>query len=291
MDFVQAILDGIADGSVYGALGMALALVYQSTGVINLAQGDMAMLSTFGAFGLSRAGVPIVWAVVAAAVGSFAGGMLVERVVIRPVEHRDPLSIVAVTLGLAITLNALAALVWGGDTHAFPSIFGNGGFDAGVRISADATGTSATLLSVVGLLWFLLTKTRLGLIMRASALDPATSRLLGIPVGPTLMFGWGLAAFIGALAGALVAPGLFLDVNLMSGVLVYALAAVALGGLDSPLGAITGGWIIGVTSSLASSYPHLGLTQMPALVPFTTILIVLLARPTGLFGTTEVKRA
>jgi len=291
-DLLQALVDGLADGSVYGALGLALALVYRSTGIVNFAQGELAMVSTFGAWSLARAGVDLPVAALLSAGASFVAGAVLERVAIRPVEGRDTLSVVIVTLGLSILLNSAAGVVWGLETRAFPGLFGDGALEAaGARLSLDALGTAGVLLTVVGALWILSGRTSLGLAMRASAADPTTSRLLGMRVGRTLMFGWGLAAGIGAIAGVLVAHRLFLDVNLMAGVIIYALAAVCLGGFDSPFGAVVGGWIVGVCQSLAASYVGFVGADLQILVPFAVIVLVLLLRPHGLFGSTDVARA
>src|SRR6266536_1657035 len=242
---VQVVVDGIANGSVYAALALALVLIYRSTGVVNFAQGEMAMFSTFLTWGMTEAGVALPLAILAALALSFGGGALLERIVIRPVEGRQPLTLVIV----------------------------------------------AVLLVVVGLLFLLFQRTRLGLAMRAAALDPVSSRLVGIRVGRMLMLGWGLAATVGAIAGILVAPRLFLDVNLMGGVLVYAFAAATLGGFDSALGAVLGGWIIGVSENLAGTYVDVIGSDLKILVPLGVILAVLLVRPTGLFGAREVERA
>jgi len=144
---------------------------------------------------------------------------------------------------------------------------------------------------VVGLLWLLFTRTPIGLAMRAAAQSPASARLVGIPVGRMLMLGWGLASLLGALAGVLIAHRLFLDTNLMAGVLVYSFAGAALGGFDSPIGAVVGSWIIGVTEALAGTYVNAIGSDLKVLVPLAVIFVVLLVRPAGLFGSPEVTRA
>src|SRR6266496_2722745 len=203
--FVQVVVDGIANGSVYAALALALVLIYRSTGIVNFAQGEMAMFSTFLAWGMTNAGVSLPLAVLAALALSFAGGALIERGVIRPVEGRQLLTLVIVTLGLYILINNAAGWVWGFSNRGFPSSFPEGTVGlGGVRLSIESLGIVGVLLAVVGRM---------------------------------LMLGWGLAATVGATAGILVAPRLFLDVNLMGGVLVYAFAAATLGGFDSALGA------------------------------------------------------
>ena len=290
--FVQLVVDGIAIGSIYGALALALVLIFRSTGIVNFAQGEMAMFSTFVAWALVEAGLPLGLALLATLVLSFIGGMLVERVIIRPVEGEDPLTILIVTLGLFILVNSLAGWIWGFNNRGFPRALPDDSAEiAGINLSYESLGIVAMLLVVVGLLYLLFQKTKLGLAMRAAAANPDSARLVGISVGRTLMIGWGLAATLGALAGVLVAPQLFLDVNFMGGVLVYSFAAATLGGFDSPKGAVIGGWIIGVAETLAGDYIGFIGSDLTILVPLVIIFGVLLVRPNGLFGSPEVVRA
>ena len=290
--FVQLVVDGVAIGSIYAALALALVLIFRSTGIVNFAQGEMAMFSTFVAWGLVQGGVPLGVALLGALAASFLGGMAIERVLIRPVEGGEPLTILIVTLGLFILVNSAAGWIWGFENRGFPRALPGGSAElAGVRLAWESLGMVAVVLAVVGLLYLLFERTKLGLAMRASAANPASSRLVGIPVGRMLMLGWGLAALIGAVAGVLVAPQLFLDVNFMGGVLVYAFAAATLGGFDSPKGAVVGGWIIGVTETLAGNYIEFIGSDLTILVPLAIILGVLLVRPNGLFGSPEAVRA
>jgi branched-chain amino acid transport system permease protein len=290
--FVQVIVDGLATGSLYGALALAVVLIYRSTGIVNFAQGELAMFSTFIAWALLQAGLPLGLALLATLGISFLGGMLIERIIIRPVEGGEVLTLVIVTLGLYILVNSLAGWIWGFGNRAFPSVFGDGSFDlAGVSISVESIGIVLVLIAVVGILYAITQRTKVGLAMRAVSMNPDSSRLVGISVGRTLMIGWGIAALVGALAGALIAPRLFLDVNFMGSVLIYSFAAATLGGFDSPLGAVLGGWIIGVAENLAGTYVDFIGSDLKILVPLAAILIVLLFRPTGLFGSEEVARA
>ena len=290
--FLQVVVDGIADGSVYAALALALVLIFRSTGVVNFAQGEMAMFATFLAWALADAGLPLGLALAGALALAFLGGMLVERVLVRPVEGGPPLNLVIVTLGLFIVVNAAAGWIWGFDLRDFPRLFPGGVASiGGVSLSIESLGTIGVLLVVVGLLWLLFTHTPIGLAMRAAAQDPASARLVGVPVGRMLMLGWGLASLLGAVAGVLVAHRLFLDTNLMAGVLVYSFAGAALGGFDSPIGAVVGSWIIGVTEALAGTYVDAIGSDLKVLVPLAIIFAVLLVRPAGLFGSPEVTRA
>jgi len=236
--------------------------------------------------------VPLGLALLAALALSFLGGMVVERVLIRPVEGQDHLTILIVTLGLFILINSAAGWIWGFENRGFPRALPGGAADvAGISVAYESLGIVAVLLAVSGLLFLLFNRTKLGLAMRAAAANPASSSLVGINVGRTLMIGWGLAALLGGLAGVLVAPQLFLDVNLMGGVLVYSFAAATLGGFDSPKGAIIGGWIIGVAETLAGDYIGFIGSDLTILVPLAIIFGVLLVRPNGLFGSPEVVRA
>jgi branched-chain amino acid transport system permease protein len=289
---IQTIVDGVATGSLYGALALAVVLIFRTTGIVNFAQGEMAMFSTFIAWGLVEAGIPLGLAILATLAISFAGGMLIERVIIRPVEGGEVLTLVIVTLGLYILTNSAAGWIWGFENRSFPSMFGDDAVDvAGVSITVESLGIVGLLLAVVGVLFLFFQYTKIGLALRAVSMNPESSRLAGISVGRTLMIGWGIAAGVGALAGVLIAPRLFLDVNFMGGVLIYSFAAATLGGFDSPFGAVIGGWVIGVSENLASTYVDFIGSDLKILVPLAIILAVLLVRPSGLFGSREVARA
>jgi branched-chain amino acid transport system permease protein len=291
-EFVQQVIDGLAAGSIYAAVALALVLIYRTTGIVNFAQGEMAMFSTFIAWGLVQAGLPLALAILATLAISFAGGLGIERTIIRPVEGANPLAMVIMTLGLLILLNSAAGWIWGFSNRSFPSLFGDGAVAIGsVRIDAESLGILGVMLAVIGLTFLIFQRTRIGLAMRAVAMNPESARLAGIPPGRTLMFGWGLAALVGALAGTLIAPTLFLDVNFMGGVLIYSFAAATLGGLDSLVGALVGGWIIGVAETLAGFYVDPIGSDLKILVPLGIIFVVLLIRPSGLFGSREVERA
>jgi branched-chain amino acid transport system permease protein len=290
--FIQVIIDGWATGSLYGALALAVVLIYRSTGLVNFAQGEMAMFSTFVAWGLIEAGLPLGVALLATLALSFLGGMIIERVLIRPVEGGEVLTLVIVTLGLFILINSLAGWIWGFGNRSFPSVFPDDALEvAGVNVAVESLGIVAVLIAVVGVLFLIFERTKIGLAMRATAMNPDSSRLVGISVGRTLMIGWGIAALVGAIAGALIAPRLFLDVNFMGSVLIYSFAAATLGGFDSPGGAVIGGWVVGIAENLAGTYIDFIGSELKILVPLLVILVVLLFRPTGLFGSAEVARA
>ena len=289
--FFQQVVNGIQSGVIYASLALAIVLIFRTTSLLNFAQGELAMFSTFAAWQLEDAGLPIVVAILGAMALSMVGGAAIERIIIRPVGKDNVLAIVIVTIGLFIAVNALAGWIYGTDGRTFPRIFENTPLiELGdVTITRETVGTAGILLIVVGLLYLLFQKTKVGLAMRAVASNDESARLVGIRVGRMLMFGWGLAAALGALAGAFAAPQLSLSQNLMLSVLVYSFAAATLGGFDSPLGAVVGGLIVGITQNLAGQYIDFfdGFELASA---FLLILIVLLVRPQGLFGKKVVTR-
>jgi branched-chain amino acid transport system permease protein len=289
--FFNQVLNGLQSGVTYAALALALVLIFRSTSLLNFAQGEMAMFSTFIAWILQDNGLPVVVAILVAMAISMVGGAIIERTLIRPIASDNVLAIVIVTIGMFIAINALAGWIFGTDGRVFPRIFSNESLVSfgDVTITKELVGTLGILLVVVGLLYLLFQHTKVGLAMRAVASNRESSALVGIRVGRVLMLGWGLAAALGALAGSLAAPQLNLSLNLMQGVLIYAFAAATLGGFDSPLGAVVGGLIVGVTQNLAGQYIDFfdGFELASA---FLLILIVLLVRPQGLFGRQVVTR-
>jgi branched-chain amino acid transport system permease protein len=290
-EFWQQVVSGLATGGVYASLALAIVLIYRSTRVINFAQGEMGMFTTFIALWLIDAGWPYWGAFFATLAIAFVGGVLVERVVIRPVERSPVVIVVIVTIGLLIALNGAAFWIWGGETRAFPSAFSTRAIHVGgVAFSIQDFGVIGVSLGAVALLYLFFRFTKVGLALRAAALNPDASRLVGVRVGWMLALGWGFAAVLGALSGMMVAPLVFLDPNMMRAVLLYALAAAILGGLDSPLGAVVGGLMLGVGLNLIGTYVGFVGDELKLPVAFVVILGVLLVRPAGLFGRSTVRR-
>ncbi|TXK43219.1 branched-chain amino acid ABC transporter permease [Nonomuraea sp. C10] len=290
--FLQQVIQGLSTGAIYASLALALVLIYQFTGIVNFAQGELAMFSTYIAWQFTAAGMPFWLALVLTLVVSFAGGMLIERVIIRPVEGAPELTLVIVTVGLFIFVNAAAGWIWSFLIKDFPNPFPGGAFEVGgLTVGFQTLGVFAVVGIVMGLLYLLFQHTKIGLGMRAVATNPVSARLVGIRVGVTLALGWGLAATVGAVSGVLVAPLLFLEPNMMGGVLIYAFAAATLGGFDSPAGAVAGGLIVGVAETLAGAYVGAIGPDLKVGVPLIIILGVLLLRPQGLFGRAVVERA
>jgi len=289
--FFQQVVSGIASGGIYGLLALALVLIHRATGVVNFAQGEMGMFAAFIALWLIDSGWPY-WAAFFATLGlAFLGGVAVERVVIRPVERAPVVTIVIVTVGLLIGLNGAAFWIWGGETRAFPSAFSTRAINVGgVAFSIQDFGVIGVSLGMVALLYLFFRFTKVGLAMRAAAFNPEASRLVGVRVGWMLALGWGFASVLGAVSAMMVAPTVFLDPNMMRPVLLYAIAAAILGGLDSPLGAVVGGLVLGVGLNLVSTYVDFVGDALKLPVAFVVILAVLLVRPTGLFGRSTVRR-
>ena len=289
--FLQQFLNGIANGSVYATVGLALVLIYRTTGLLNFAQGEMALFATYVTWKFTDLGVPVVLAILMSAALAFVGGAIIERGLIRPVNKSSPLVIVIVTLGMFQAFNALAQLFFGVQQKTLPRAYAIKNWDVGgVFIRSDTVAIAGVLAAECLLLWLLLQKTKLGLGLRAVASNPESSRLVGINSGVMLMFGWGLAAALGALAGALVVPTTTaLTASSMQSILVYSFAGAALGGFDSPLGAVVGGLIVGVAEALTIQYVD-ALHDITLVVPFVLIGVVLLFRPTGLFGRRVVER-
>jgi branched-chain amino acid transport system permease protein len=286
----QQVVSGLAQGAIFASLALALVLIYRATDVLNFAQGEMATFTTYVAWSLTNH--MSYWPAFALTlVIAFIGGAAVERTIIRPVEHRPEIVVVIVTIGLLIALNGLVAWIWNPEVKAFDSPFPNRTTEiGGVVVAIQDLGVLGVTLVTVILLWAFFRFTALGLVMRAVANSQDASRLLGVRVGWMLALGWGLAAVLGAIAGMMAAPSVFLDPNMMLIILIYSFAAAVLGGIDSPVGAIVGGLVLGVLINLLGTYVDFvgGELRLPAAL--VVLLIVLLIRPQGLFGHKVVRR-
>jgi branched-chain amino acid transport system permease protein len=290
-DFGQQVTSGLASGAIFASVALALVLIYRATDVVNFAQGEMATFTTFVAWSLMNHGLSY-WPAFVLTLGiAFVGGVGVERVFIRPVERRPELVIVIVTIGLLIALNGLTGWIWGPEVKAFDSPFPNRTIDvAGVAVSIQDIGTFCVCLATVLLVWLFFRFTTVGLAMRAVAVNPDASRLMGVRVSWMLALGWGLAAVLGAVAGMMAAPTVFLDPDMMLVILIYAFAAAVLGGIDSPVGAVVGGLILGVVVNLLGRYVGFVGQQLRLPSALALLLLVLLVRPQGLFGHIRVRR-
>lgn len=281
------ILSGLATGGIYASVALALVMIYQATHLVNFAQGEMAMFATYIAWSLMQAGLPYWVAFFLTVTIAFLGGIAIERVIIRPVENSPVLSVVIVFIGLLVIFNSIAGWIYSYTIKPFPSPFPAQPVFPNQPISSHGLGAIAVTLVVLALVFAFFRFTPVGLAMRAAAQNPVSSRLVGVRVGWMLALGWGLAAAIGAVAGMMVAPIVFLEPNMMGGILIYAFAAALLGGIDSPGGAVVGGFIVGVLENVVGVYLGTDLKLTAALV---IIVAVLVLKPSGLFGRVHVAR-
>jgi len=289
--FINVTLSGLVEGMIYAAFALALVLIWRSTRIVNFAQGSMAAATTFIALALINAGYSYWVGFLVALVSGFVIGAIVERVIIRPVEGGPELNAVIVALGLFVAIQALIAVIAGSAFQSFPTPFGVRGFEIGdttIAITPTSLYIIGSVLVVMGLLVALFRFTRVGLAMRASAFGQEVARLLGVRVGRMLTLGWALAAVVGSLSGLLIAGGEFVYPAYMDSLIVFGFVAAVLGGLDSPVGAIVGGLLLGLALSYVSGYIDSALVNFAALV---ILMIVLLVKPGGLFASSVARRA
>jgi branched-chain amino acid transport system permease protein len=291
-EFFQQVVFGLAVGAVYASLALALVIIYRTTRVLNFAQGEMAMFTTYIAWALiTHHGFSFWPAFFLTIVIAFVLGAGIERVVIRPFERGSPLTLILVTIALFVIFNGLAAWIWTPEQRVFPSPFSAASFTvAGVAISRQDVGVIVVTLITVVLLWAFFRFTKLGLGMRAAALGPEPSRLLGVRVPWMFALGWGFASALGAVSGMMVAPSLFLSPTMMQVVLIYSFAAAVLGGIESPAGAVLGGLLLGLGTTLLGRYVDVVGTELELPVAFAILVLVLILRPGGLVGRAAVHR-
>jgi branched-chain amino acid transport system permease protein len=272
--FAQQTVAGLAQGAIFGSLALALVLIYRATEVINFAQGELAMATTFFLTLLI----------------AFALGAVLQIVFIRPIQH-SVIAVVIVTVGMFILIDGLVTWKWGADLKFMQAPFGNAVYHGGgVAFSRQDIGVLLVSILSVILLWVLFQFTKVGLAMRAAALRPAAAALVGVRVNWMLAIGWGLAAVLGAVAGLMTEPTTFLQPTMMQAILLYAFAAAVLGGLESPAGAVIGGLALGVFLNLIGQYVGFATSELRLPIAFAVLLIVLLIKPTGLFGRRQVRR-
>ena len=284
---LHQVFAGLATGGIYASLALALVMIYQATHLVNFAQGEMAMFTTYIAWSLINAGVPYWLAFAVTVLFAFVFGVLVERLVIRPVENAPVLAVVVVFIALLLILNSVTGWIYTYTIKTFPSPFPEQPV-FGKYLSSHEAGAIGITLVVLALLYSFFRFTPLGLAMRAAAQNPESSRLVGIRVGWMLALGWGLAAAVGAVAGMMVAPIVYLDPNMMGGVLLYAFAAALVGGIDNPMGAVIGGFLVGVLENVLGAFV-IG-NELKLSVALVIIIGVLLVKPSGFFGRVQVTR-
>jgi branched-chain amino acid transport system permease protein len=287
---LQQILAGLATGGIYACMALAIVMIYQAIDHLNFAQGEMAMFSTFIGWQLLQWGLPY-WAAFVLTIGiSFVAGLLIERIVFKPIHDAPVLSHVVVFIALFAIINSAAGFIWDFTIKPFPTPFGTSPLFGSTLIGAHQGGMIAVTLLVLVFLYVFFRYTSVGLAMRAAAGNPDSARLVGIRVGWMIALGWGMAAAIGAIAGMLIAPVVFLDPNMMLGILLYGFAAAVLGGLNSPGGAVVGGFTVGIMENLVGTYvPYVG-SELKLPIALVIIVTVLVVKPGGLFGRVSVQR-
>ena len=288
--FLQQIVSGFATGGIYACMALSVVMIYQAIHHLNFAQGEMATFSTFLAWQLLAWGLPYVAVIPLAIALSFVGGFVVERVVFKPIENAPVLSHIVVFIALYAIFNSTMGFIWDFTIKPVPSAFGEGPLFEGSLLSKHQTGMIAVTLFVLVLLWAFFRFTRVGLAMRAAAVNPESARLVGVRVSFMTALGWGMASAIGAVAGILIAPVVFLEPNMMLSILLYGFAGAVLGGLTSPAGAVLGGFIVGIVENLAGTYiPVIG-GELKLPIALALIVLVLVFKPAGLMGRTVVQR-
>jgi branched-chain amino acid transport system permease protein len=296
---IQQVASGLANGAIYACLALALVMIFVSTDHINFAQGELAMFSAFMCWQLLEWGVNFWIALPAVALCSFLIGVGIERIILRPLHNAPILSVVVVFIGLLAIFHSLAGAIWGHTIKAFPSPFPNITFVGSGYIGPHQIGMVVVTLGLLLALFAFFRFTALGLAMRAAAQNPTSARLAGIRVDWMLALGWGMAAAIGAVAGTLVAPAVYLEPNMMASILLYGFAGALVGGIASPGGAVAGGFIVGVLENLVAYFGNL-LEKSSGIyivgngekltVALIIVITVLTLKPSGLFGRVTVKR-
>lgn len=289
--FLQQLVNGIGDGAIYASLGLALVLIYRTTNIANFAQGEMATFSAYIAWQLIDWGIPFGVAFVLAFLASIVIGAVTYYLIVRPVQHKDELTIIIVTLGLFLAFNSLSGSLWGFLQLSIPGAFPDKNLAFGsLRLNVELLGTIAVLIAISVGMFVLFQRTQIGTALRASASNATSAMLVGVPFTAMMALGWGLSAGLGAVSGLLVAPKLTLDPNMMGSIIIYAFAAAVVGGLTSYRGAVVGGAIVGISQALSMAYlPWLG-SDLQILLPLLLIVAVLIAKPEGLFGGTVMVR-
>jgi branched-chain amino acid transport system permease protein len=288
--FTNQILAGIATGAIYACMALAVVMIYQAIDHVNFAQGEMAMFSTFVSWQLMQWGVPYWGAFLVTIVFSFFAGIVIERLLFKPLAKAPILTNVAGFIALLAIINSVAGLIWDFTIKQYPTPFGSSPFLGSQLISTHQAGMIGVTLLLLIALYFFFQFTRIGLAMRAAASVPESARLVGINTSWMIALGWGMAAAIGAVAGMLIAPVVFLEPNMMLGILLYGFAAAVVGGLTSPGGAVIGGFSVGVIENLAGTFiPYFG-RELKLTIALLLIVAVLLVKPSGLFGRTVVSR-
>lgn len=288
--FLQQVVSGFATGAIYACMALAVVMIYQAIHHLNFAQGEMAMFSTYIAWQLMQWDVHWAPAFTLAILLSLVLGFVIERVVFKPLGEAPVLSHIVIFIALFAIINSLAGFIWDFTIKNVPSPFGEGAFMGSTLLGKHQAGMIAvTFIMLIGL-WAFFRFTRVGLAMRAAAANPESARLVGIRVSMMTALGWGMAAAIGAVAGILIAPVVFLEPNMMLSILLYGFAGAVLGGLTNPLGAVIGGFLVGIIENLAGTYLGEVGAELKLSIALVLIILVLVVKPEGLLGRKIVQR-
>ncbi|MGA7323163.1 MAG: branched-chain amino acid ABC transporter permease [Rhodomicrobium sp.] len=288
--FLQQVMAGLSTGAIYALMALAVVMIYQAIHQLNFAQGEMAMFSTFVAWQMLEWGVPYAVAFVATILLSFAAGIFADRIIMAPIRNAPIISHVVAYIALFAIINSAAGYIWGFEVKPFPTPFGTAPLLGNGLLSTHQAGMIAVTFAMLMLLFGFFRYTRFGLAMRAAAENPVSARLSGISAGWTTALGWGMAAAIGAVAGMLIAPVVFLEPNMMLSILLYGFAGAVVGGLTSPGGAVSGGFAVGVVENLAGTYVPVVGPELKLSIALALIVAILVVKPNGLFGRRTVQR-
>ncbi len=287
---MQLLLAGVAQGCVYALVALGFVLIYKATETVNFAQGDLMMLGGFFALTASVImGWPY-WATIIFAVAAMAAvGMLIERIVLRPVLGQPAFTVVMITIGVGYVLRGVVTMIpgWGTDTYTFPTPFADGTFRIGeVIIAVQQVAVIVMTAALVSVLYVFFRFSKLGVAMQATSQNQLAAAYMGIPVRRVNMMIWGLSAGVAAFAGILLAPVTFVHSN-MGFIGLKAFPAAVVGGFGSVPGAIVGGLIIGLVEAFAGRYMPEGFKDVAA---YVVVLAVLMIKPSGIFGETAKKK-
>lgn len=279
---IHVVVSGLATGSIYALMAISLVIIYNATRTLNFAQGEMLMISTFVGWAVyQRVKLPLFVVMLVAVVAAALLAWAIERAIIRHAISATHFDVLIITLGLSLMLRSVAGVAWTHDDFPFPSFFGNRPVALGpVRLAPVSLGIIGASLALMAALWVLFTRTRLGRAMRAVAQNQRAARLMGISVERVYSASWILAAVVGAIAGVLVAPVIFLS-SKMGVVVINGFIAAVLGGFGSMPGAVVGGMLLGVIENLAPLYLPSSIKHS---VPFIMLIVILLIRPGGVVG-------
>ncbi|MBE2264247.1 MAG: branched-chain amino acid ABC transporter permease [Burkholderiaceae bacterium] len=284
MQILQLLISGISQGCIYGLIALGFVLIYKATETVSFAQGELMMLGAFGGLvGMTMLGFPFWAAVLAAVAGMAAFGVLLERIVIRPILGQPAFSIVMLTIGIGYVARGLITMIpdIGTETHTLPVPYKDQIWKIGTLVVnvEQLVVIAATAVLCAGL-FAMFRYSKLGIAMQASSQNQLAAYYMGIPVKSLNGLVWGLAAAVAAIAGLLLAPITFVHAN-MGFIGLKAFPAAVVGGFGSLPGAIVGGLVIGIVESLSGFYLPEGFKDT---APYVVVLIMLMVKPNGLFG-------